>query len=89
MSKKYNNYQKNFKPTDHVEEETEVEELKKVKVNCNLLNVREQPNKDSKVLLVVKLEDEMTLLDTINNEWCKVETNDTIGYCMTEFIDFI
>ena len=53
------------------------------------MNVREQPNKDSKVLLVVKLEDEITLLDTINDEWCKVETNDTIGYCMTEFIDFI
>ena len=89
MSKKYNNYQKNFKPTDNIKEETEIEELKKVKVNCNLLNVREQPNKDSKVLLVVKLEDEITLLDTINNEWSKVETNDTIGYRRTEFIDFI
>ena len=52
MSKKYNNYQKNFKPTDNVKEESEVEDLKKAKVNCNLLNVREQPNKDAKVLLV-------------------------------------
>ena len=89
MSKKYNNYQKNLKPTHNIKQETDIEELKNVKVNCNLLNVREQPNKDAKVLLVVKLEDEITLLDTINNEWCKVETNDTIGYCMTEFIDFI
>ena len=38
MSKKYNNYQKNFKPTDNIKEETEIEDLKKVKVNCNLLN---------------------------------------------------
>lgn len=94
MSKKFNNYNnyKTDKPKeDSILKDTDEKEIiktKKGKVNCNLLNVRTKPNINSKPLIVIENNDEVTINETLD-DWCKVNVKGIDGYCMTEFIDFI
>lgn len=86
---------------------TEVEEVKEVEetietteaavvkfgvVNCERLNVRQRPNKDSMVVMVVKKNDKVLInvdestIDFYNVE-VKVGDRAVNGYCMKPFID--
>ena len=60
-------------------------------VNCDMLNVREKPNRTAKVLEVISkgaLVDVFTTEST--NDWYKVNTAEGfVGYCMKEYIKLI
>lgn len=58
-------------------------------VNCDKLNVRRGPSKDSKVMCIVsKGEEVMLVAEESTEEWYKVITKTGFdGYCMKEFID--
>lgn len=62
--------------------------LKGVVANCELLNVREEPTRDSAAIAVIKKGDEL-MVDRIFNEngFCKVITESSVeGYCVRKFI---
>lgn len=57
-------------------------------VNCNKLNVRSEPKKDSLVRIIICNGDLVEILDYSNKEFYKVLTSDKVeGYCMKKFID--
>lgn len=57
-------------------------------VNCDKLNVRIEPNKDSIVSLIIKKDDVVKILDDSDKEFYKITlSNGTEGYCMKKFID--
>lgn len=78
---------------DVVTDEPSVEapEVKKEKtkvgklVNCELLNARKEPSKDSEVLFVVSKEDKIVILGE-ENDFYKVSVNNKEAYCMKNFI---
>ena len=55
--------------------------------NCTLLNVRENPSLNAKILLTIK-NDSTVLVDPAEStdEWYKVIVNDQEGFCMKQFI---
>ena len=53
--------------------------------NCELLNARKEPNKDSEVLFVIGKEDKIVILEE-ENDFYKVLVNDKEAYCMKNFI---
>ena len=53
--------------------------------NCELLNARKEPNKDSEVLFVVGKEDKIVILEE-ENDFYKVSVNNKEAYCMKNFI---
>lgn len=58
-------------------------------VNCEKLNVRESPNKSSKVLDVLTVGSSLEFMELNDKkiDWYKVITNKKVeGYCMKEFI---
>lgn len=71
-----------------VVEETEIETVYVGIVNCNKLNVRSEPKKDSLVRTIIGNGDSVEILDDSDKEFYKVSTSDKIeGYCMKKFID--
>ena len=58
-----------------------------VVANANLVNVREKPTKDSKVLLIVKINDPVHVLER-GNIWSLIENKELEkpGYIMNEFL---
>jgi len=62
-------------------EETKVGKL----ANCELLNARKEPNKDSEVLFVIGKEDKIVILEE-ENDFYKVSVNGKEAYCMKNFI---
>ena len=91
----FNKKQKNKKVEEPVEivpeviEETpEVIQLKEGIVNCNKLNVRIEPKKDSDILSIISQNDVVQILDDSDEEFYKVMISDNKeGYCMKKFID--
>ena len=64
------------------------EEVKGYVINCNKLNVRENPEADSEVLCVIDKTAEVIVdLDNSTNTFFKVCTSSGVeGYCMKQFI---
>ena len=57
-------------------------------VNCDKLNVRSEPKKDSIVTLIISKGDVVKILEDSDKEFYKVIiSNGTEGYCMKKFID--
>lgn len=57
-------------------------------VNCNKLNVRSEPKKDSLVKIIIGNGDSVEILDDSDEEFYKILTLDkNEGYCMKKFID--
>lgn len=54
---------------------------------CTLLNVRENPSLNAKILSTIK-KDSTVLVDLVNStdEWYKVIVNDQEGFCMKQYI---
>lgn len=70
---------------DEVKDEVK-EEVKNGKLaNCELLNARKEPSKDSEVLFVVSKEDKIVILGE-ENDFYKVSVNNKEAYCMKNFI---
>ena len=71
-----------------IEETPEVIQLKEGIVNCNKLNVRIEPKKDSDILSIISQNDVVQILDDSDEEFYKVMISDNKeGYCMKKFID--
>lgn len=60
-------------------------------VNCEMLNVREKPNRTAKVLEVINKGSSVDVFTTEStNDWYKVGTAEGfIGYCMKEYIKLV
>lgn len=54
-------------------------------VNCDQLNLREEPSTDADILLIIKKGDPVSILEE-SKGFYKVLTNGIIGYCVKEFI---
>lgn len=56
--------------------------------NCEKLNIRIEPNKESKVLTVVSKADKLVIfIDESTEGWYKVQTEDGVeGFCMREYV---
>lgn len=54
-------------------------------INCDLLNARKEPNKDSEVLFIIDKKDTIKILEELENFY-KVEVKDKEAYCMKKFI---
>lgn len=54
-------------------------------VNCELLNAREEPNKNSKILFVINSKDTIEILDE-DDDFYKIVVNGKEAYCMKNFI---
>lgn len=67
-------------------EEDEEKIVTGVIVNCNKLNLRELPTKDSKVLKVLNKGDEVGVFPTLMGDFYKVVKMETEGYCMAKYI---
>lgn len=90
-----------FQPTDEIVTESNVEEVEVTEIeesedvearylevqNCDKLNVRKEPSKESEVLEVVPVKTRMKYTGSLAEEWTNVTMNDgTEGFVMTEFI---
>ena len=60
-------------------------------VNCDMLNVREKPNRTARVLEVISKGASVDVFETEStNDWYKVHTAEGfVGYCMKEYIKLI
>lgn len=57
-------------------------------VNTTTLYVREEPNTDCTILTMVPIEEELTVLETIDDgAWYKVELDDEEGYVSGDYVD--
>lgn len=91
MKTNYKNYnrgnRKDVKPVDEVVEETK--EIIGVVSNCEKLNVRSNPDKDSDVLYTLNKGNEVMIdKEASTSEFYKVITGAGLeGYCMKQFIE--
>lgn len=60
-----------------------------VKVTTKELNVRLEPNDNSKVLTIVMKDSILNLVEPIDSKttWCKIEYNNQVGYCSTKYVE--
>lgn len=70
---------------EEVKEELKEETKNGKLANCELLNARKEPSKDSEVLFVVSKEDKIVILGE-ENDFYKVSVNNKEAYCMKNFI---
>ena len=99
----YNNYNKPETVVENVEDVVEettqnapvVEETQKVEApktvygivaNCEKLNMRNKPSKQSDVICVLTKGDKVKIVET-KGEFYNVESEDSKGFCMKEFIE--
>lgn len=55
--------------------------------NCKHVNLRSEPNKESKVLSILKVDDKVEVEDSDVVGWCIVRTkNKLTGYIMSDYI---
>ena len=82
-------YQTNIQDTETEKTDEEIiEEVKIGVVNCNKLNVREEPSLDSTIVCEVNSQTELMIDENeSNDEFYKVFTASGIeGFCMKKFI---
>lgn len=61
--------------------------VKGVVVNCDKLNVRELPGKDSKILCTINKNDEIQVSITVFGDFYQIITSTGVeGYCMSKYI---
>lgn len=60
-------------------------------VNCDMLNVREKPNRTAKILETINKGTSVDVFETEStNDWYKVSTAEGfVGYCMKEYIKIV
>lgn len=68
-----------------IEEKLEPEKYGNL-VNCELLNGRKEPDPNSEIILIIKKEDEIKILEELD-EFYKVSINNKEVYCMKKFIE--
>lgn len=62
-------------------------EVKAVVCNCKKLNVRKNPEKNAKVLMMIDEEDRVTVTgDTINNFYPIITESGIKGYCVKDYL---
>ena len=80
---------KNVKEVEEVEEVKEPEIKKGIVINCELLNVRKEPNTDSDIIKVINHGDEINIIKEdkgiMNADFYKT----TDGYVMKKYIKII
>lgn len=83
------NEEKDEHKTDDMISEHINEEKYGIVVNCDLLNVRREPNATSTILTVINADQKIKILDELD-EFYRVLIDDPInsyeGYCMKKFI---
>lgn len=73
-------------PVEEVLDEVVEERIRTLKVTAEKLNVREEPNPDSSVLIVVNKNDIFKIIDE-TPLYFGIQVNDnTIGYCKKDFV---
>ena len=59
-----------------------------VVTNCNLLNVRKKPSKDSEVIKVINKGNKVLPIKMTDEDWAYIQMRDrTCGYVMRAFIE--
>lgn len=60
-----------------------------VKVTTKELNVRLEPNENSKVLTIAMKDSILNLVEPIDSTttWCKIEYNNQVGYCSKKYVE--
>jgi hypothetical protein len=57
-----------------------------VPAGCERLRIRKEPNVNSEILKVIDKHTVVKILEPVD-DWFKVQETETIGYCMTKFIE--
>lgn len=70
--------------TEKVTENKTLNEKKYVSVET--LNFRTEPNSNSKVISVLKVNSEVIVIEKTDNEWSKINYKDTIGYVASKYL---
>lgn len=75
-------------PKNEEDESVSTKVLLGVVTKCRRLNVREEPNKDSKILTAIDIGKSVTIYsDESTDGWYRVSIEDNVkGYCMKEYI---
>jgi uncharacterized protein YgiM (DUF1202 family) len=58
-----------------------------VVINCDNLRVREMPTTMAETITTLPKKTVVKILDRINSDWIKVQETETVGYCMSKFIE--
>lgn len=77
-----------------VKQESKIETVKRVTgvvTDCARLNVREFPNSNAKILGIINVSTELTIIDKDSTkEFYKVRTSDYLeGYCMKRYVTIL
>lgn len=75
-------------PSDEVVEES-ILSKKGIVTNCNRLNVRSLPSKNSEVVKILNQTDEVEIFDDNIPDWFKISFKNHVGFCMKKFIKVI
>lgn len=60
-----------------------------LKVNCDVLNVRQEPSQDCSVSTKVRTGELLEIVEGENNGWYKININNLEGYVKAEYVDSI
>lgn len=71
-------------PTKEIKEESKKDKFGRL-IDCELLNARKDPNKESEVLFVINNKNRIKILEELA-DFYKVEVNGKEAYCMKNFI---
>ena len=73
---------------EEVKETTKKEEVKEVTkyVSTETLNMREKAESDANVLRQLKLNTEVTVVETVDNTWSKIKYKSSTGYVASKFL---
>lgn len=52
----------------------------------NTVNLRRSPSLTSEIIMRVKVKEEVTLIEKISENWCKVEYDNKEGYMMAKYL---
>lgn len=63
------------------------ESIKEGIVKCNLLNLREKPNKDSDIICILPKNSKLFIVSDRNKLFYKIKFKGITGYCMKNFIE--
>jgi len=55
--------------------------------NCSAVNLRKNPNVDSKIIMEIPNGTEIQFIEIDNMDWVKVKYKDNFGYCMFDYIN--
>jgi uncharacterized protein YgiM (DUF1202 family) len=58
-----------------------------VVTGCENLRVREMPTTMAETITTLPKKTVVKILDRVNDDWIKVQETETVGYCMSKFIE--